>query len=361
MHQPYKNYMKAIFFYLLFFLPFHSFSQQTLDAIFKKRKVTGVQILVIKDNKPGTYYYGKPKADEAGKVDGATVFQAASLSKAILAYIVLKMADRNQISLDEPLYHYFAYDRIKSDTAAQKITARMVLHHETGFPNWATNPTSKQWFTSALKTKFIPGSGWSYSGEGFMFLQYAVESILKQSLEKIATREVFVPLNMPSSSFLWRPSFTNTGAYGHDKNGEVTGRNEPFLPAAAYSLLTTAADYNNFLQALVTGNGLSAVSHKLLFTDTVSVKKNNATVSEPASHISWGLGVGIQRNELGTAAWHWGDNGDFKCFFMAFPGQNNSIVYFTNSKNGLDAVPDVLTYYFGKNTWWALQWLDKDF
>ena len=143
-----------------------------------------------------------------------------------------------------------------------------------------------------------------------------------------------------------------------------TGNNRPltnpfFLPPP--TRYTTAADYNNFLQALVTGNGLSASMHKLLFTDTVSVKKNNATISEPASHISWGLGVGIQRNELGTAAWHWGDNGDFKCFFMAFPGQNNSIVYFTNSNNGLDVVPDVLTYYFGKNTWWALQWLDKDF
>jgi len=273
----------------------------------------------------------------------------------------MKMADRKEISLDEPLRNYFTYDRIIADTPARQITARMVLHHQTGLPNWAANPTSKQWFTAALKTNFTPGSSWSYSGEGFMYLQYAVESIWKQSLEKIARQEVFIPLHMVSSSFLWQPSFETTGAYGHNSKEELTGRNEPFFAAAAYSMLTTAADYNNFLQALVSGKGLSKAGHKLMFTDTVNVKKQYKPLSEAGSHISWALGLGIQRNELGTAIWHWGDNGDFKCFFMAFPEKGSSMVYFANSGNGLTVMPAVLDYYFGKHTWWALQWLEKDF
>ncbi|MEO6316393.1 MAG: serine hydrolase domain-containing protein [Chitinophagaceae bacterium] len=360
--NPRINKNLKILFYLSFAaMPMGSFSQPALDSIFARGKVTGVQIVAHSNNKTHAYNYGKSNADEAGKVNGSTVFQAASLGKVVLAYIVLKMVDRKMISLDTPLWNYYQYDRIKADTAAQKITARMVLHHQTGFPNWVLNPTAKQWFRSPLKTSFVPGSSWSYSGEGFMYLQYAVESIWKQSLEKIAQQEVFIPLQMTSSSFLWQRSFDTSGAYGHNKDGDVTARNEPFFTAAAYSLLTTASDYHNFLHALATGNGLSETTRQLMISDTVSISKNNIPRSEAASHISWGLGVGIQRNTPGTAIWHWGDNGDFKCFFMAFPEKNNSIVYFTNSENGLNVMPEVLNYYFGTQTWWALQWMDKDF
>ncbi len=351
--------MKYIYCYLLVLLPCLCIAQKTLDSIFLQGKVTGVQIVAVDHNQRRAYYYGN--ADESVKVDSATVFQAASLSKAVLAYIVLKMVDRNEMSLDEPLRNYYKYDRINADTAAWQITARMVLHHQTGFPNWAANPVSKQWFTSALKTTFKPGSSWSYSGEGFMYLQYAVESIWKQSLEKIARQEVFMPLQMTSTSFLWHPSFDATGAYGHNAKEESTGRNEPFFAAAAYSMLTTAADYNSFLQALVSGQGLSKTAHQLLLSDLVNVVKPGKKANEATNHISWALGVGIQRNESGTAIWHWGDNGDFKSFFMAFPQKKQSIVYFTNSHNGLTVMPAVLNYYFGPQTWWALRWLDKDF
>jgi CubicO group peptidase (beta-lactamase class C family) len=345
----------------LFMLPLRLFCQQGIDTLFQNAKITGVQMVITNKNITQTHYYGKPNTDETNSITGATVFQAASLSKVVMAFITLWLVERNLIALDTPLYRYYRYERIKNDEAAKKITARMVLQHTTGFPNWATNPISKQWAGTALSTGFIPGSAWSYSGEGFMFLQFAVEKILNQSLEKIATEEVFSPLQMGSSSFLWRPSFTADGAYGHNKNGELTGRPEAFLPGAAYSMLTTAADYNRFLQAVIIGQGLSKPTHQLMLNDMVSVKKKDSSLSEAGSHISWALGLGILRNEAGTAIWHWGDNGDFKCFFMAYPATHKSLVYFTNSENGLTVMPQLLNYYFGKHTWWALQWLDRDF
>jgi len=341
--------------------PLFSFSQESLDTAFKKANIIGVQLVFTENNKTQTHYYGKPNADEAASVNGSTVFQAASLSKCVLAYIVLKLADRKVISLDTPLSRYYTYGRIKDDTVAEQITARMVLQHRTGFPNWASNPSSKEWAKSVLKTKQPPGKFFSYSGEGFMYLQLAVENLLKQSLEKIANQEVFIPLNMKSSSFLWQPRFNNSGAYGHNKAGEQTGRTEYFLPAAAYSLLTTAADYSIFVQALMDGRGLSPKMHKHLFTDTISIRRTDTSAGEAGSHISWGLGLGIERNELGTAFWHWGDNGDFKSFFIGFPALHKSLAYFSNSENGLQVLPEVLDYYFGKQNWWCLQWLEKEF
>lgn len=338
-----------------------TFAQVNLDTLFSRAKVTGVQLTATANGKTSQYSFGKRRSDENIKINDSSIFQAASLSKTVLAYITMRLYDKKIIELDTPLFRYYRYERIKDDTDAQKITARMVLHHVSGLPNWGGNPLAKEWHTTPLKTKTIPGTGWSYSGEGFMFLQFTLEHLVKQPLEAIAQKEVFQPLKMKSSSFVGKPSFEQKAVYGHDKTEKASIRVRFFDPAGAYSLLTSASDFTKFLTALVFGEGLTKKSHQLLLNDRVSVKKRDGTSSEAANHIFWGLGIGIQENEIGKAIWHWGDNEDFKCFFMVFPAKKKGIAYFTNSANGFNPLSAVLTHYFGKGTWWALEWLDKDF
>lgn len=234
----------------------------------------------------------------------------------------------------------------------------MVLHHTTGFRNWAGNPLTKAWRTTTLRTSFEPGTAWSYSGEGFMFLQLAIEALLKQSLEDIAVKEVFLPLGMKSSSFVWQPGFEKTGAYGHNQDGEAMERTEFFLPAGAYSLLTTAFDFQLLVQAIASGKGLAASTHKLLLQEAVPVK---ATGDSTAMHIAWSLGIGKMQNELGTAFWHWGDNGYFTCFFLFYPSSNQGLVCMTNSENGLQLMQPLFEHYFGTASWWLVPWLEAAF
>jgi CubicO group peptidase (beta-lactamase class C family) len=336
-------------------------SQPSVDSIFKKAGVSGAQLVVVRDGQTMLYCYGKASDDKNDTVNASTVFQAASLSKIVLAYIAMKLVDRNQIALDTPLYRYYAYARTNSDTNAKKITARMVLHHVTGYPNWASNPGSKEWGESPLVTTFTPGTKWKYSGEGFMYLQFAVEAILKSPLEKIASEEVFGPLNMKSSSFLWQPSFGPKAAYSYNEKGEIGDRPEFFLPSAAYSLMTTATDFNYLIQAVVNGTGLNNATCKMMLNDLVEVKNTDASDNAASSHIKWALGIGVEQNEMGKAFWHWGDNGSYKAFVIAFPDKKASLCYFTNSANGLDRMSELLDYYFGKANWWALKWLEEDF
>ncbi len=76
-------------------------------------------------------------------------------------------------------------------------------------------------------------------------------------------------------------------------------------------------------------------------------------------HIKWGLGIGLQSNELGDAIWHWGDNGPYKAFFIAYPETGRSLVIMTNSENGLNAVDDVIREFFGSNTMYATRWIKE--
>jgi len=123
--------------------------------------------------------------------EDSAVFQAASLSKPVFAYIVMKMAHRGEIDLDEPLVNYTDAGRFENRDYASKLTARIVLSHKSGLPNWAVSPSSSEWPDSKIAFKFRPDSAFSYSGEAFAFLQRAVENIKGRGLEEIAKEEGF--------------------------------------------------------------------------------------------------------------------------------------------------------------------------
>jgi CubicO group peptidase (beta-lactamase class C family) len=69
-------------------------------------------------------------------VNDQTLFEAASVSKPIFAYFVMRMVEKGLLNLDTPLYKYLPYPDIEHDDRYKLITARMVLNHTTGFPNW---------------------------------------------------------------------------------------------------------------------------------------------------------------------------------------------------------------------------------
>ncbi len=256
-----------------------------------------------------------------------------------------------KIDIDIPLYRYFDYSRIKDDEESKKITARMVLNHTTGWPNWAQNPMQKAWGTSSLKTQFKPGTKWGYSGEGFVFLQLAIQKILKKDFQSIAKERVFIPLGMKSSSFIWQEGFADRATYGHNSKNEPVARTEYFLPNASFSLLTTATDYSLFLKALVKKYLSTMLAVEVPLYDAKKPDSN-------AKRLFWGLGLGIQKNELGKMAWHWGDNGDYKGFFIINPEKQQLLVCFTNSINGLKLMKPLANQFFGNANWYAANWLE---
>ena len=63
--------------------------------------------------------------------------------------------------------------------------------------------------------------------------------------------------------------------------------------------------------------------------------------------VSWGLGIGLQASGGGPSFWHWGDNGDFKAFAVAYKYEKLGVVYFANSGTGLSIVGDLVRAALG--------------
>ena len=262
-----------------------------------------------------------------------TVFQAASLGKPVFAYLVLGLARQGKLDLDAALTKYlpggyrhwrnpfdFAAERkveLVAEPLLEAVTARMVLSHTSGLPNWSSR--------GPLTFSFAPGSSWQYSGEGYMLLQQVVEAVTGEPLDRLARRLVFEPLGMSSSEYVWPERLASRVVAGQTASGQTRGARFP-APIAAASLYTTAKDYARFLAAVLEDSSL--VSQ--IVAEPVSVSRWLG--------LEWGLGWGIERTsgkQEEVRLWHWGNNPGYRAFVMAVPSSRNAVVVLTNSEAGM--------------------------
>ncbi len=335
-----------------------------IPDLMTRATVPGVSVALIEDGKiTWIGSFGVKNTKTGDKVDDRTVFQAASLSKPVFAYGVLKLVDQGKLDLDTPLSKYIP-EYVEHDERVNTVTARHVLTHRTGFPNW--RPGGKP-----LAIHFTPGERFSYSGEGFVYLQRAVEKITGQPLDTWMKQTVFSPLEMTDSSYLWQAKYETLAASGHNPAGTPNKPNKPVEggspinggggPASASTLLTTARDYARFVVAVMNGTGLKPETGRAMLTPQSQVDAGCSNcIGRPITHtsdsISWGLGFGLEETTHGRSFWHWGDNGDFKAFIAASPSSKRGVVIFTNSSNGMMIIPDIANAALGE-TQPAFNWI----
>jgi CubicO group peptidase (beta-lactamase class C family) len=271
--------------------------------------------------------------DPALQVRTDSVFQAASLSKPVFAYAVLKLVQQGVLELDAPVLQYLpqgyrhAFDPLHPELAAKSddvtdprlrtVTVRMLLQHTAGLPNWASGP---------LRFEGIPGERWAYSGEGYVLLQRAVEAVMRRPLDEVMQEQVFNPLGMGRSSYRWTPEIGGHLLPGTKANGaprKVVPLNQP---VAAFSLYTTVDDYARFLIALLREPAL------------LEMAADSPVDVDSDLNLAWGLGWGLEQSADGVRLWQWGNNPGYRSFVLAVPGSGDGLVLLTNSDAGLKLV-----------------------
>ena len=279
--------------------------EQNIPQMIEEFSVPGLSAALIKDAKVvWSKGFGVRSIDTKEPVTTETIFEAASLSKPVFAYAALKLCKKGALDLDKPLTDYLPQPYITDEPRIKQVTARHVLTHTTGFPNWRNGPN--------LKFIYNPGERFSYSGEGFVYLQTIVEKITAKPLNVYLTQEIFEPFAMKSSSFIWLEKFASSTAIGHDPQGKVSYKGKPDKANAAASLHTTAGDYAKFVAEVLKPSNKD--NFHLSETMTNAMLKSQVPVNDS---VAWGLGWGVQVAKTGESFFHWGNNNNrFKNFIV---------------------------------------------
>ncbi len=287
-----------------------------------------LSLAVINDSTVAyTATFGGKRPRTGGAGEPPTMFRAASLSKPVFAYLVMRLVDRNIVDLDTPLFRYLPrpvftyeeYGELRNDRRYQAVTARLVLSHRTGFPNWRWQNTSGR-----LDIKFLPGERFGYSGEGYEYLQFVLERKLGKGLAQLAREEVFIPLGMTDTSFRLEERFEGRLAADLGHAPEFLVRKMRSETSGAGSLLTTAADYAKFVVAVMTGKGLSGRSAAEMLRPQVRIASralfgpHAAEPGEEADRLAWCLGWGRFATASGDAIFHMGQEDGCENYAVAF-------------------------------------------
>ena len=243
-----------------------------------------------------------------------TLFNIASQTKPVTAMLTLKLVQLGKWDLDEPLSHYWIDPDIANDPYLPKLTTRIVLSHQTGFPNWRTDNGSTK-----LHFKFEPGTGFGYSGEGYEYLRRALEAKFQVSLAVLLDTYLLEPLNIKNTSYWSEKLDTNRFAMWHDGQGHRYSTSIHTSVNAADDLITTVEDYCKL--------GLYAMDNAGLYNKPeVKVKENYFR------GLGWGLVQGLPNGEY--AFEHGGSDIGVRTMAFFLPESKSGIVVMTNADNG---------------------------
>lgn len=320
-----------------------SASAQDIEQLIADAEIAGLAVAVIQDGEIEEILAAGVRSTETDPpITEETVFEAESLSKPVVAWVALRLIEEGVLDLDQPLAEIAPWSDAASDIRYERITTRMVLSHTSGFPNFRTPGGS-------LSILYEPGAFFTYSGEGFLFLQHVMEAATYSSLEELAQKYVFEPFAMTSSSFIWQSDFGSRIAVGHTDMGIALDKFVPQAANAAIGLHTTVGDYARFLISVMSSDVLGRRLSREL--DLAQV--------DALDGIFWGLGFGIQPTMDGSALWEWGDNAGYKSFAYLEPEAESGFVMLSNSANGMLVLHEVFEEVVG-GPQTAVRWLNYE-
>ena len=339
---------------------------RSVPRILRHFHVPGVVVSTVIAGAPAqTYAYGY--ADVAGRrqMTGDTVFRVASISKSLTAWGVLRLVQSGKVQLDQPASRYLrSWPLAPSHFPVSQVTIRRLLMHFAGVSAGEDAfhalgqpaPSALQVLATqgdgpkpGSATLVAPaGQGFLYSVPGYMLLQLVVEQQSGQPFADYMRRQVFTPLGMNSSSYLWDPSLQSRIAKPYQADGSAMPMQIPD-DQAADSLFATAPDLARFVaapmpdKALPAGAGVLDASMAHTYLD--HGQPPGLTLSSVGPEAP-GLGYFVEKAPgQPTMLTNVGLDAGWSSLFIMSPETGDGIVILTNSDAGTPAIAQITSIW----------------
>ena len=293
-------------------LDMSALNQFVADAV-RHYDVPGAAVAVVQDGAPLLVGgYGVREVGGQDVVDADTVFQLASNTKPITAFVLGTLVDEGLIGWDTPIVDVLPELRLADAYATQHVTSRDVLAHRSGLPAFAGDVLGHLGYDRAemlRRLRFLePGSSFrevaAYSNLGFFIAGEVVTRLTGAPWEEAVRERLFEPLGMSRSgaSLADLPSDGNFSANHAVIDGEmsVIPPDDHGVHGAAGSVIASANDMARWMQMLLDGG--AARGTQVIAPETVRamfapsmVAETTFTEAPPIDEhagFSYGLGWG---------------------------------------------------------------------
>src|SRR5262245_22428296 len=354
---------------------------RVFDASVDHDRVVGASALLVQDGRVVEHHeHGLADREKARQVNEHTIFHYGSITKTLTAIAIMQLRDRHKLSLDDQVTRYIPELRVVHDPygSMDNITIRMVLSHSAGFqnPTWPYKqgkpwepfePTTWNQLVAMMpyqEVLFQPGSRFSYSNPGFIYLARIIEQLSGDSWETYVQKNIFAPLGLTHSYFGVTPYYLEADRShnytrardaaaketvvdnGADFDPGITipngGWNAPLGDLAIYLAFLTNATHGDAATQQRYDTVLNRSSLEEMWRPLYPVPPaGNAPASETES---MGLSFFVVPRGRATLIGHTGSQAGFLAFIYLNPANGKAVVAAFNTSSDLPPGNDISAF-----------------
>ena len=146
-----------------------------------------------------------------------TAFQTGSITKSLVALVILQMAAEGKLGLDDPVVRHVPTFRTASKSRSDRITIDHLVTHRSGLTTLDGNsgnaaepglsgPAAAVAELAGVRLLAEPGTTFQYSNANYVLLSHLIEVLENSPFEHVLKVRIFEPLGMTNSFVRVPPS-----------------------------------------------------------------------------------------------------------------------------------------------------------
>jgi CubicO group peptidase (beta-lactamase class C family) len=291
---------------------------------------------------------GSPRSGQAIEATGTALdslsnFRMASLSKQFTAMGILLLEKDHLLSLEDPIGNYLPELPAR---IGNRVLIRHLLTHSSGLLDYESlipATQSRQVLDADVlhllegqdSLYFTPGSRFRYSNSGFCLLALIIERVSHRSFARYIKEKIFIPLQMDGSAVYEEGLHISHRAFGYakDSKGLIVASDQSITSATKGDggVYTSLTDYSKWIRALQ--------ENKLLRLASVLKRLRFPIAGLPESYYGAGWFIIASSPEV---LFHSGSTCGFTNFVIQLPGDDWSIVYFSNLADNISPFREIV-------------------
>lgn len=290
----------------------------------------GAVVLVVKNDEVlFNKAYGLSNVQQNDVMTIDKCFNLAELSKSFTSLAVLKLVEKNKLSLDNNLKDIFP----DFPEYGKNIKIRNLLNHTSGLVNYnkneiETNDAVYEFLINQNNTVFEPGTKWMHSNSDYALLVKVIEKVSRKSYKSYLNKNVFKKLGMTNTFFADEIGNKNIAENHFKVNEKYILKNDISKVFGEQGIYTNSIDYSKYASALFTNKLLKSENlEKIFLVDKLSNGKDVPY---------YGYGWTVMKKSGIKYNWHGGTQGGYSNLVLQLPDTKMTVLILTNRNDGYD-------------------------